>query len=230
MSIDNWFKDIKNNIVQGNEKSVSGAFLVGDDTTNYNDSAVEIFRNPKNHVGAVASIIYYSAGVASFDPYTQTLDEAANGLGEFYRKLGTFPGFTLVGTKDESFDVVDYVDLTEKIKSFYTIDEGKITIATRGGLSATLQHAHTGTKVYSYIYVAITGGDKVGLRLLGFSVSVDHDSREKVFIPSQNLTLRTITYETNGTIVTTADRLAREIPIKQYSELVNMITTPNVCS
>ncbi|OAQ28317.1 hypothetical protein K457DRAFT_565351 [Linnemannia elongata AG-77] len=80
---------------------VSGAIFVGKDTTEYNDSPVDIFRNPENHAAAAASILVYSANSANFHPASQEPKALGQNLIQFVTKASTFPGFLSTTIRDD---------------------------------------------------------------------------------------------------------------------------------
>ncbi|KAF8927310.1 hypothetical protein BGZ47_002214, partial [Haplosporangium gracile] len=71
--------------------AISGAIFVGEDTTDYSADAVQIFKDPSNHVGATASILVFSAKSADFSPTTQEPKSLIQNLDAFVQKATTFP-------------------------------------------------------------------------------------------------------------------------------------------
>ncbi|KAK3822993.1 MAG: hypothetical protein J3Q66DRAFT_330558 [Benniella sp.] len=79
-------------LVHGSIHAVTSRSLYsGEDTTDPAAQETEIFRDPKNHPTAVASIIYHLALQADFHPRVQGVQATSEAYGQFLRSLRHFP-------------------------------------------------------------------------------------------------------------------------------------------
>ena len=72
---------------------VSGACMNGQDTTSRDSHGEEIFRDPRNHPSAVASLLRYSADRADFRPREKGVITDPKVYEHFMKDVCNFPGF-----------------------------------------------------------------------------------------------------------------------------------------
>ncbi|KAK3823001.1 MAG: hypothetical protein J3Q66DRAFT_385493 [Benniella sp.] len=72
---------------------VSGATLVGEDTSNRDSRGEEVFKDPRNHPAAVASILRFSADRAEFRPREKGVITDPKVYDHFLKDVYNFPGF-----------------------------------------------------------------------------------------------------------------------------------------
>ncbi|KAF9363263.1 hypothetical protein BGX34_004544 [Mortierella sp. NVP85] len=72
---------------------VSGACIVGEDTSSHDSRGEEIFKNPRNHPAAVASILRFSADRAEFRPREKGVITDQKVYDHFLKDVYNFPGF-----------------------------------------------------------------------------------------------------------------------------------------
>ncbi|KAF9983078.1 hypothetical protein BGZ65_002214 [Modicella reniformis] len=72
---------------------MSGACLVGQDTSKHNAQGEDVFKDPRNHPAAVASILAFSADRAEFRPREKGVITDEKVYDHFLKDVANFPGF-----------------------------------------------------------------------------------------------------------------------------------------
>ncbi|KAF9974161.1 hypothetical protein BGZ73_002469 [Actinomortierella ambigua] len=80
-------------VVLAKDAVVSRGVFNGDDTTNPDARGVKVFREPRNHPMAVASILMYAGGKAGYDPHSQAPKKSRHSYRAFRKQVSAFPGF-----------------------------------------------------------------------------------------------------------------------------------------
>ncbi|KAF9286307.1 hypothetical protein BGZ68_003042 [Mortierella alpina] len=96
---------------------LTGALLLGKDTSNPHASPLDVYRNPNNHVTAVASITVNAAHRASLKPSSKAADEDT--YSGFKIRVSSFPGYKFNFAKFKDFLFHEKFDLKEHASTIY---------------------------------------------------------------------------------------------------------------
>ncbi|KAF9296634.1 hypothetical protein BGZ88_012278 [Linnemannia elongata] len=210
---------------------VSGAIFVGEDTTDYTNDKVDIFRNPENHAAAAASILVYSAANADFSPATQEPKALGQTLDAFIQKASTFPGFVLEYSKEESLalngSLIQFEELIRK-----QLEDPLIARSLRDLIPGYIQDQSVTEWILSLVVAnKPENSDAVSLQFARVSLTIHSDKTQTAYIPEQNARITFAGYKTNtGFLSSYADRLAQSIKIVSVPSFLVYFASPKVFS
>jgi hypothetical protein len=84
---------------------VSGAMLIGQDTSKHDSHGEDMFKDPRNHPGAVASLLRFSAERADFHPRQKGVITDPKVYEHFLKDVYDFPGFRAHRQQHQQLDL-----------------------------------------------------------------------------------------------------------------------------
>ncbi|KAF9950485.1 hypothetical protein BGZ72_007871 [Mortierella alpina] len=99
------------------EAVATGALLLGDDISNPDATAYDVFNDPINHATAAATIFGYSTAVARFRPSGHWTN--GRSYWEFKERVGSFRAFTLAHKKSKDLTFNGDYNLWDKLFEVY---------------------------------------------------------------------------------------------------------------
>jgi hypothetical protein len=206
------------------------------DETNYSDPNVEIFRNPKNHVGAVASVLSKCATDTDFFP-DRTLNIPDNVFDNYMRRVSTFPAFTLESTQNYTRttnrnDVKLYISqLTELYTGIVGVDVGAITNAVESMLNSMLNSSTDNQSLTKFNQGSIanveSGVNTIKLVFMYTNLVLDKRENGKKNVEAQTYVISRVVYMVNTSVlVANAQRFSDEILVKSVDDWFKSSTSP----
>jgi hypothetical protein len=198
------------------------------DETNYSDPNIEIFRNPKNHVGATSSILSKCGNDASLIP-DQTLDISPEAFGNYVARISSFPGFRLeTQDKFELQSEKDQVNLfIDQLVDIYAgtvgVNVEKVTEAVKKMVNSMNSESTTKqslTKFYQGSIANIESGvETIRIVLVYTNLALDKKESGKKTVETQKYVAAKVVYLVNTAIlVNNAETLANAIVIKPLND------------
>jgi hypothetical protein len=196
---------------------ISRPIRIADDKTNYSDSNEEIFRNPENHVGALASILSKCAGDAKFFP-SQTLDISTNVFESYVNRVTTFPGFSVTSIDRYSMeagrnDVDAYIDILTEL--YIGVDVSEIKKAVGGMVNCVINES---TALRTGFYQGSIFDDGA-LKFVMVLTDLNLSKNGKMNMEAQSSILAKVEYSVNPLFITNnATILSENIVVSSYEE------------
>ncbi|KAG0238443.1 hypothetical protein B0O80DRAFT_499798 [Mortierella sp. GBAus27b] len=211
----------------------SRAIFTGEDNTIPGASLLDIFRDPRNHATAVASIIGSSARASHFKPKEHGLDENQDAYYDFVEDITSFPGFN-VEYKDWfplSLSLSGDVDqFKNQIATYYESPSGNKDVevsALAYQITRTGPGAKNGTWLLSLTALHNDGdSNAVSVSLASVEVSVTITNQGDIIIWRQNTIFQQRILKVSSQILTAAaERLAEAIPKTDINAYEDRLTT-----
>ncbi|KAI1306708.1 hypothetical protein EDD11_004684 [Mortierella claussenii] len=215
------------------ENLISVARLTGKDTTTRGKRGAEIFRNPRNHASAVASILLYTADRNDYRPREKGIITDSTVYEKFMDETLSFPGYR-VGTEriDNLHFNGDRKQFHEQIRQHYRSDVNKADQVARAFekmipreldednedqsnkylLTQLIIHNHMGRPI------------QVEMSELSLTLSRDRDGRAKIDKQTALMYVNHFTVKTDY-LVNHADSLAKDIPTVMVKKALEELST-----
>ncbi|KAK3822997.1 MAG: hypothetical protein J3Q66DRAFT_137110 [Benniella sp.] len=219
-------------LVQGRSVASSKAIFIGVDNSDPNAYGADIFRDPRNHATAAASVIGFSSKQSGFRPKEQGLYATPEKYQAFLQKAGTFPGF--VSTQRNTRDLRltgDLDQFKEQISANYIPISGKADIEA----SAFVEQIPESTEsewsgAWTLVLVTIYGEEYntiyVDISSIEVEVSVHGDGSVSLREQTAKLTQETLRVNADF-FVHYAETLAGKIQKEDIATFKDELTTPN---
>jgi hypothetical protein len=219
-------------LVQGKSVASSKAIFIGVDNTDPNASGAAIFRDPRNHATAAASVIGFSSKQANFKPKEQGLDATHREYQAFFQKAVSFPGFF---TREAPYSTLhltgDLDQFKEQISANYIPLSGKADVAA----SAFVEQIPESTEqessgAWTLVLVTIYGdeSDTISVDISSIEVQVSVNGDGSVSLQKQTAQLNQHVVQVNRSFfVNYADTLSSRIPKESIETFKDELTTPN---
>lgn len=177
---------------------VSGACMVGRDTSE-ETTGEEVFKDPRNHVTAVASILRHSADRNQFQPRQKGVITDPKVYQAFIKDIYNFPGFHAHQTEMERLELQgDHEQFKREIAKKYKTDRNdpwKIAVAFERLLPHNLEHD---SQEWLLNYVVLntqgrsgSGGQKdVSVEISSVMLKLTKDQNDRVKIKRQTAEMR----------------------------------------
>ncbi|KAF9159496.1 hypothetical protein DFQ26_006478 [Actinomortierella ambigua] len=193
---------------------VSKGILIGEDKTDKNAKGPEIYKNPRNHQSAAASIIAGVAKIQGYEPYALDPTESGKVFGRFERQFRRPPGFH-AGQQDEIVLRLtsDLNQVEEAIKGAYG-DIGSVSIAKalRELVPSSTKDPQAKYWVLSVVAITLDPHENVGAKLFALFIQLNVDGDGKVTLPSEQtsyLNIANVEVDTGYMIANAAELFAR---------------------
>ncbi|KAG0369039.1 hypothetical protein BC939DRAFT_500686 [Gamsiella multidivaricata] len=211
------------------DEAISQPFFSGVNTSDPAASALEIFRDPKNHVDATASILTFAGNKANFHPATQDISQAAQSYDNYIDKISTFPGFTLTfNERSQSFQSSVNIDLMiGDIKSAYEgvveVDVTKVVDSVKRMANSVLSQSHADESRSLFNQMAIkrtSASTAVDVSIFYTTFHMKKDKSGKKTYTEQSYSINRTVFKVNAAVlVANAETFAESIlktPIKDW--------------
>jgi hypothetical protein len=208
----------------------SKAIFTGVDNTQSSAFGEKIFRSPRNHASAIASIIATRAQSSSFLPKTLARDKLPD---HFYKFASSLPTHTLLkSTRKRDF----FLDLTGDLEQFeeaitanYVPLSGKADYAASEFLEQIPQRLDTQSdESWVLVLITIHGGDnnKIAIDISWINVLLSFDSGS-VIVPMQTAYMSQGSYDVVADeLVNNAKLLADLFPTIDVETFEDELSTP----
>ncbi|KAG0330409.1 hypothetical protein BG000_011720 [Podila horticola] len=219
-------------MARGNPDAVvSGGLFVGEDTTNPDASAVDIYKYPENYASAVASILQYSAVTTDYRP-SQPDATAKSGYSGFQRKASTFPGFILTANSEGDIPLDgSLIQLEEAVREEYpSTDSILIARSLRDLFPGYVEDSSLKEWVLSLVVIRKPFySDTVTFKLVQLELTIATDKAHSTYIPEQTARLSSSEFQVNAAVLTNkADQFAEIIPRVDVQGFINYFASPKV--
>ncbi|KAG0252611.1 hypothetical protein DFQ27_007953 [Actinomortierella ambigua] len=207
---------------------VSGAILIGKDTTQSIDPVL-VFRDPKNHLTAAASIVVSAANRVSFQPTKKTPKTLVPAFGNFQIKLASFPGFINSEVSESSLSLNGSFTQFEKEVRDANKDQDSPIIARslRDLIPGHIKDKGLKKWILSLLVFKKLEGTKIQIKLARVTLTVLSDQTHTTYIPKQTADYSTGILEVNSAYLTaSADKWASVIPIVKVRDAIDFLTSP----
>ncbi|KAK3840297.1 MAG: hypothetical protein JOS17DRAFT_726666 [Linnemannia elongata] len=208
---------------------VSGALFVGEDTTNYDATPVEIYRNVENHAAAAASILIYSANSTDFHPASQEPKALGQILDHFVKKASTFPGFLTQSISDQNVALNGSLTQFEKVIR-ESLEDPLTARAFRDLVPGYIQDKSLTDWIISLIVLSQPKGSNiVSLRQARVTLTLSTDNTQTVIIPKQSARLIVSDYKIfDQFFIKNADKFASSYPVYRVRDFIDFFASPKV--
>ncbi|KAF9125024.1 hypothetical protein BGX30_000646 [Mortierella sp. GBA39] len=205
---------------------VSGAIFVGKDTSDPSATPVDVFKDPRNHPTAAASVLVFSANSAGFNPTSQEPKALGQNLDGFVSKVSTFPGFVMTNNEQYSLKLDGSLVQFEKAIG-EQLDDFNTARALRDLVPDNIQDKSLTEWVLSLIVLSKPeGSDIVNVRLAQVPLTISSDG-DTVTIPEQSTRLSVSDLRVNAPMFASyAEMFAQKIPTTSVSDFINFFTSP----
>ncbi|KAG0258971.1 hypothetical protein DFQ27_004356 [Actinomortierella ambigua] len=210
---------------------ISRGFFVGEDTSTPGARGPEVFRNPKNHAIAAASLLKHAASRVNYVPHSQLPSKTCESYSLFQEKLRT----SLALSDGDLYWVTLKLkggasDLQDKIQQQYPYDnEASIARQLRHALPWFIRDATL--KKWQLTVVLIRkpkdSDDRVIVELVSIGLLLDTTRNGVVEIPEQEAIFVTKQYEMKTNfVVERADRLFDVVGVTSLNKFGLYFTSP----
>ncbi|KAG0258970.1 hypothetical protein DFQ27_004355 [Actinomortierella ambigua] len=202
---------------------ISRGFFIGVDTSLPGARGPEVFRNPKNHAIASASIVKYAASKVNYVPQSQPPSKTSDSYIAFKEKVRTFPGLR----EGDSYHLLLKLeggasDLQDKIQQQYPFDN-EASVARQLRYALPSFNKDTTLREWEVSLVLIRKpkdiDDRVTVELISLTLLLDTAQNGDVEIPEQHAKFVTKQYEMKtNVLVKNADRLFKDVGVTTISQ------------
>ncbi|KAG0231977.1 hypothetical protein BGW41_001995 [Actinomortierella wolfii] len=191
---------------------------------------IQIFKNPENHLTALASILVYSAEVTSFKPASQPPETLATSLHDFIATASTNPSLFMTQYKKGNISLDGSLTQLEK-----AVNNGASVGFPAGRAIRDIFPGYIPDPTLDEWTLLLIGGQKVArtnyiyLYLITLGLKVEIDENHRTHIPKQAAVLSVITlYVNTSSMIANAERYAQMIPIVEVRDTVDFFTSPKM--
>ncbi|KAF9978399.1 hypothetical protein BGZ73_002578 [Actinomortierella ambigua] len=204
---------------------VSRGLFLGFDTTSPGARGAEIFRAPRNHATAAASILSHAASQTKYAPQSQSPTKVLDPYNQFKAKVDEFPGFD----NGKKFHVPlwlegGFANLQKEIEANYLYDD-KASIARQIRYAVPVVNKNENLQEWEISLVVIRQPKNrppeaaVIVELISVALQLETGENGEVQIPRQYTTLVTRRYPVNERYLEEhADVLAKNIKLTKISQ------------
>lgn len=224
-----WFnEDLGGKDLVAADEIISQPFFQGDNTSDSSASAEETFRNSKNHVNALASILNFAGDKAGFHPSTQAISDGPKTYTTYIQKVSTFPGLTLQtninSSKQKTNPDID-VFVKQLLKSYerFKVDETK-SIASMARMANTAKsQSNLDESDTLFNQMSINGSsDGVVVTIGNVTLKMKKNVLGQKTYVNQEYSVSVVSYKLNPTYVSSnASSLAKVISKKTLDDWVS---------
>ncbi|KAG0238434.1 hypothetical protein B0O80DRAFT_454922 [Mortierella sp. GBAus27b] len=222
-------------LVQGWDASAvsSRAIFIGKDTTTPEADGEDIFKNPRNHAAAAASILLFNAKQARFSPKDWGLEERPSTYEAFTKGANSFPGFLVFSLSGTPIELTGEVDqFKDQIATFYrqpfgNDDNDAEVSAFVDQVSNLVPGAKSGVWILSLVTIYNNEETKVvTVKLASVEVAVSVNDKGAIVIQEQETSLNQATLRIKSQfLISNAAQLARLIPTASIDDFKDELTT-----
>ncbi|KAG0259052.1 hypothetical protein DFQ27_004251 [Actinomortierella ambigua] len=218
---------------------ISGALLIGLDTTNPRASGSDIFRYQENQITALASIAMASARSANFRPAEMPPKILIHYFEHFVQRLTTSPGIHRSHTSDHTIDLNgSLIQLEKAIRELGDKSDDdsayRLAVIARGLRDLVPGYdADEPVKTWLLNLLALDNRQvmhrrgNVTFTLARVVLNIKADKSHTTHIPEQSAKLTVSTYEVDSKYLQdNADRLATVVPLYNVPAAMAQLTSP----
>lgn len=215
-------------VVKG-DLATSKTIFTGVDNSDPSAQGADVFRDPRNHAKAAASIIGYSADQANFKPKEHGIQETPQAFDDFQAKASKFPGFLMQANS------VRQLNLTGELNNFrdeviknYLPEAGKPDVAAAAfaeQIPGSSDGGSLGTRVLVLISIHGTEDNTISVAISSIRVNLSAKG-DAIVIDEQYTELRQTIFGLNrGLLTSNADALAGKINTIDINTLLDRLST-----
>lgn len=218
------------------DSAVSQPFAEGGNPSDPNVTGPDLFKNPKNHVDAVSSILTYCSTQTGFVPLTNSIKEAAQKYNAYVGKVSTFPGFTLnfsraTSSRETSIDVQLMIkQIKEAYEGVLTVDVTKLTKSIEDMANSVLSQKVSEKSDNLFNQVVLkkdSSSDKVNISIFNTVLYMKKEQSGKTTYSEQSYSVGRAVWIVNATYLAAyADTLANRILKKPLDDWLEDNSTP----
>ncbi|KAI1291359.1 hypothetical protein EDD11_008977 [Mortierella claussenii] len=212
---------------------VSGAIFVGEDTTNKDASSTDVFRDPRNHATAAASILVYSAESANYHPSEQ--DDPSSllpGHSAFESKAQGFPGFTQTILSHTDIHLNgSFTQLEKEIRDNYASSDAPLVARSlRDLIPGVVVDKSLEEWLLSLVVIRKpVSSDAVTVKIVQVLLNISSDETHTAYIPVHTAKLSNIELNVIPTVLATnAERFAKAIHTVKVPGFIDYFSSPKV--
>ncbi|KAF9940482.1 hypothetical protein BGZ65_006861 [Modicella reniformis] len=207
----------------------SKAIFTGIDNSDPKAEGAEIFRNSRNHVKAIASVLKFSADENNFKPKEHGVKETSEAYRGFNTKVNTFPGLTLKERNDEPLRFTgDREQFKEEVTAYYKSLAGKSNVAAAAFVDQIPKSSDGGPLgTRELVLVSIYSDERNTVVLDISTINVRLSERDgAIEVDPQNTVLDQIILSVNqNVLVANAETLASKLPSIDVKTLLDELST-----
>jgi len=212
---------------------VSGAIFAGKDTTENNAHKTDIFRDPRNHATAAASILVYGAKSANFNPSNQDQKTLVSHFDGFEHKVNNFPGFTESATLESRISIDStLLGLEHAIHREYDNPDGRLVArGIRDLVPGEIRDRDMKEWLLSLVVVSKPRGtNHVTVKLVQLCLKLESEGNNGMTrIPKQNADLKIAEYRVDADVLEKhSKKFAETMHVKWIPEYIAYFASPKV--
>ncbi|KAF9572368.1 hypothetical protein EC968_009942 [Mortierella alpina] len=209
------------------EGIITGALLLGKDTSDPIASPLDVYLDPNNHAVAVASVTVHAARKASLEPSTEAANEDT--YSGFKIMVSSFPGYEFNFVKFKDFSFIGTYDLKKHVsvcyQDFARSNRNEADEVTSALMDVVDDHLKEGKEGQGKNWIFST----VVIRQLDFTIQleiVELNVRSPRYGHVATLEVRSFQVIT-PVLTARAKELAKEIPIVSIEDFIKYFRTTN---
>ncbi|KAG0207128.1 hypothetical protein BGX28_001559 [Mortierella sp. GBA30] len=220
------------------DAAMSGLIFVGEDTSEFPLDGIEVFKDPKNHATAAASVLVHSAKTVEFHPSEQPAKSLAPALDRFVQKASVFPGFLFRHTTDSSLHLRNgssAKDIESQIHAAYNNTPHIDYLAREFRDLVPFKNEDESLQKWVLSVILLdkpVGSDVIHLKFARITLNITylHDiTSARAHIPEQEARIIFADYDVNASfLLDKANALAGMIPIVQVEIAIPYFASPTI--
>ncbi|KAG0236510.1 hypothetical protein BGW42_003416 [Actinomortierella wolfii] len=211
-------------------KAVSSGAIFSRETTHTTDP-IQVFKDPENHLTALASIVVFAAETTSFKPAILPPKSLDTSLDDFINKVATFPGFILSEHEQGSIRLDSSLIQLEKAVRELVPHHGALV----GRGIRDLFPGYIPDPTLNEWTLLLIGGerlaenDDIKLHLFALELKAEIDKSYTTQIPKQVAAFsRSTLHVRSSFLIANAQKLAEMIPIYSVHDAIDFLASPKV--
>ncbi|KAF9954833.1 hypothetical protein BGZ72_004262 [Mortierella alpina] len=216
----------------------SGALFTGkDNTDNMDVSKLDVFRDPKNHASAVASLLWNGAALNKFVPAADGLATDPYAYQDFLREVNRFKGFRKSGEQRRKLELTGRLEQLEeeidrKYRSFVDDDDIDVARHFRQLIPNNLrkEDIYGDRWLLSQIIIRQSPhSNAVSFEIGRIALEIRRERNGKAVIEPQTATLvKTDFHVDEKYLMENAQTLAEWVPIASVRTVLNLLTSKRI--
>ncbi|KAG0264446.1 hypothetical protein BG011_006805 [Mortierella polycephala] len=211
---------------------VSGVIQIGSDTTHGSASRLETFKNPENHVSAVASIILHFATKNKFLPSVDGVISDQTIYTNFMREIAVYPVFDLSKTESYKLELDGDPDqFVNQISSKYSLDDAKDNNAVARNFRKLIPERIQNTAWRDWLLSQVVINQNpssltVTVEIARVAVKLSHRNEGDAYMAAQTAVLTKSVFVVNSPLLSNnARRLVNSVPVTSARVVKGLLTT-----
>ncbi|KAI7825607.1 hypothetical protein BC939DRAFT_476057 [Gamsiella multidivaricata] len=210
---------------------VSTAIFFGEDTSDPDARGAEVFRDPRNHPVAVASVIAFSAYQTGFLPQERGVITDESVYANFMKKIATFPGLLLRSTKQGSMALNGSSDqLKEQIIQSIESEVANRNVVADSIVDALPLSLEDKAKQDWTVSALVLQKDEEGVKvdLIAITLNLHNNKTGQAEITPGKASVHQDSFIANAAFLSiNADALGSRIETVQVQAMLDLLTTPH---